>query len=79
MLVEDCDRSRTPVRDNSPHFPVFEEFKGASYEPVDLDWALVLFTARRLMLIRRHFDSGNDHPPTLQATGTLPEGPLRPA
>lgn len=31
MLVEDCDGSRTPVRDNSPHFPVFEEFKGASY------------------------------------------------
>lgn len=31
MLVEDAPLSRSRVRDNSPHFPVFEEFKGASY------------------------------------------------
>jgi len=31
MLVEDCDRSRSPVRDKTPHFPVFPEFDGASY------------------------------------------------
>lgn len=31
MLVEDCERSRSPVRDTSPHFPVFPEFQGASY------------------------------------------------
>lgn len=31
MLVEDADRSRLPVRDSSPHFDVFEEFKEASY------------------------------------------------
>jgi len=31
MLVEDAPRSRTPVRDRSPHFPVREEFQGASY------------------------------------------------
>lgn len=31
MMVEDAPESRSPVRDNSPHFPVFEEFKGASY------------------------------------------------
>ncbi|MFA6311634.1 MAG: PaeR7I family type II restriction endonuclease [Sterolibacterium sp.] len=31
MLVEDAPTSRSPVRDASPHFPVFEEFKGASY------------------------------------------------
>ncbi|NTW89077.1 MAG: restriction endonuclease [Desulfobulbaceae bacterium] len=31
MLVEDASKSQSPVRDNSPHFPVFEEFKGASY------------------------------------------------
>lgn len=31
MLVEDAPESCSPVRDNSPHFPVFEEFKGASY------------------------------------------------
>lgn len=31
MMVEDAPKSRSPVRDSSPHFPVFEEFKGASY------------------------------------------------
>lgn len=31
MLVEDAQSSRTPVRDASPHFPVFAEFQGASY------------------------------------------------
>lgn len=31
MMVEDAPRSRNPVRDSSPHFPVFKEFKGASY------------------------------------------------
>ena len=31
MLVEDAHESRTPVRDTSPHFPVFPEFRNASY------------------------------------------------
>lgn len=31
MLVEDAQKSRSPVKDRSPHFPVFEEFKEASY------------------------------------------------
>jgi hypothetical protein len=31
MLVEEAPESRSSVKDNSPHFPVFEEFKGASY------------------------------------------------
>jgi hypothetical protein len=31
MLLEDCDRSRSPVKVNAPHFPVFSEFNGASY------------------------------------------------
>ena len=31
MLVEDCAASRAPVRDAEPHFPVFPEFKRASY------------------------------------------------
>lgn len=31
ILVEDCPRSRCPVRERSPHFPVFPEFQGASY------------------------------------------------
>jgi hypothetical protein len=31
ILVEDHEKSRKPVRENSPHFEVFEAFKGASY------------------------------------------------
>ena len=31
MLLEDCAGSRLPVQDNSPHFDVFPEFRGASY------------------------------------------------
>jgi type II restriction enzyme len=31
MLVEDAEESWSPVRDAAPHFPIFDEFKGASY------------------------------------------------
>ncbi len=31
MLLEDCKKSRTPVRCEEPHYPVFPEFRGASY------------------------------------------------
>jgi hypothetical protein len=31
MLLEDCDRSRSPVKVATPHFPVFPEFREASY------------------------------------------------
>lgn len=31
MMVEDAPQSRSPVKDRSPHFPVFPEFQGASY------------------------------------------------
>jgi hypothetical protein len=31
MLLEDCDRSRSPVKVAEPQFPVFPEFRGASY------------------------------------------------
>ena len=31
MLVEDASKSRSPIRDASPNFPVFPEFIGASY------------------------------------------------
>ncbi len=31
MLVEDAPQSRAPVKDRSPHFPIFAEFEGASY------------------------------------------------
>ena len=31
MLLEECDDSTKPVRCDQPHFPVFEEFRDASY------------------------------------------------
>ncbi|MDP3062911.1 MAG: PaeR7I family type II restriction endonuclease [Chloroflexota bacterium] len=31
FLLEDCSRSRSPVKVNEPHFPVMTEFRGASY------------------------------------------------
>jgi hypothetical protein len=31
MLVEDAPESRSEIKDSSKHFPIFEEFKGASY------------------------------------------------
>lgn len=31
MLLEDCPRSRAPVKVAEPHFPVFPEFRDASY------------------------------------------------
>lgn len=31
MLVEDAPASRSPVKDKSPHFPIFREFQNASY------------------------------------------------
>lgn len=31
MMVEDAPGSRSAVRDQSPHFPIFKEFKDASY------------------------------------------------
>jgi len=31
MVVEDAQGSRVPVKDKSPHFPVFPDFVGASY------------------------------------------------
>jgi hypothetical protein len=31
MLLEDCDESNKPVDVNEPHFPIFPEFRDASY------------------------------------------------
>lgn len=31
MLLEDCEKSRRPVTDRSPYFPMFEEISGACY------------------------------------------------
>jgi len=32
ILIEDAPGSRSPVRDSAPHFKVFKEFQGASYQ-----------------------------------------------
>ena len=31
MVLEDCEKSRSPVADKSPHFPIFPEFSKAFY------------------------------------------------
>jgi type II restriction enzyme len=31
IMLEDCEKSRQPVKDNCPNFPLFPEFQGASY------------------------------------------------
>jgi hypothetical protein len=31
FLLEDCERSQSPVSVSEPHFPVFPDFRGASY------------------------------------------------
>lgn len=31
LILEDCEKSNTPVRVNEPHFRVFSEFRNASY------------------------------------------------
>lgn len=31
MMLEDCDKSRSPVKENCHNFPIFPEFRGASY------------------------------------------------
>jgi hypothetical protein len=31
MVLEDCPRSREPVKNSEPHFKTFREFRGASY------------------------------------------------
>jgi hypothetical protein len=33
MQLEDCDRSRAPIKTVAPHFAVFPEFRGASLSP----------------------------------------------
>lgn len=60
MLLEDCPKSNMPVRDESPHFPVFSEFKAASY-------------AQRYNILCRKLiqDSSIRLPPSLHPRGVL--------
>jgi len=50
FLLEDCPRSRSPVRVNEPHFDVFPDFKHASYAR-----RYELFC--RKLVLERHYDA----------------------
>jgi hypothetical protein len=58
MLIEETGRSTSPVRDKSPHFPIFPEFESASYiKRYDLLCGKLikeqLYTAATLIATRR--------------------------
>lgn len=74
MLLEDCPGSRLPVRDRSPHFPIFQEFESASYaQRYDiLCRKLVreqLYTTASLLLAARSSASNGKHTEISEMTG----------
>jgi type II restriction enzyme len=74
MMVEDAAKSRSPVRDSSPHFPVFEEFKGASYlERYDLLCQRLvqerLYTAASVVAAERSAVDSGDYSQLSSMTG----------
>lgn len=64
MMLEDCEASRSAVRDKSPHFRLFPEFSGASYaDRYNIMCRKLmqenLYTTASLILSPRHaFESG---------------------
>ncbi len=52
FVLEDCDKSRLPVKVSEPHFQVFPEFKNSSYSK---RYELLL----RKLLLERHYDSAS--------------------
>lgn len=50
FLLEDCEKTRRPLRSEEPHFPVLEDFRGASYAE---RYELLL----RRMVIERHYSA----------------------
>ncbi len=65
ILVEDAPKSRAPVRDTSPHFPIFEDFTNTSYlERYDLLCRKLtyerLYTAASLIVSPRNSTAYND-------------------
>ena len=76
FLLEDHTRSTRPVRNNEPHFGVFNEFKGASYAK---RYELL---CRRLVLERKYtsacfLTSKRPKPEGSTADGTERRGPSR--
>jgi hypothetical protein len=73
ILVEDAAGSRSPVRDKSPHFPVFKEFEGASYlKRYDVLCQRLmqeqLYSAAALMTSPRGASQTGDHAPMSDMT-----------
>ncbi|ELV7529417.1 restriction endonuclease, partial [Edwardsiella ictaluri] len=67
MMVEDAPESRRAVRDQAPHFPVFQEFSGASYlrrydllcqklTQEQLYTSAAVITAERESILTGHYD-----------------------
>ena len=50
FLLEDCDKTRRPLRSKEPHFPVLDDFREASYA---VRYELLL----RRMVIERHYSA----------------------
>ncbi len=74
MLLEDAPGSRTPVENQSPNFPVFPEFRGASYTDryTILCRKLVqeqLYTAAAVILSPRSAREGGDFTETADLAG----------
>jgi len=74
MLVEDTRRSRSPVKDAEPHFSVFPEFKGASYQ---MRYELLcrrmvqekLYTAAAVIASSRSAEGSGEYRELSEATG----------
>ena len=74
MMVEDAPKSRSPVKDTSPHFPVFAEFKNASYlERYDLLCQKLvqeqLYTTANLITSKRNAASSGEFSEMSAMTG----------
>jgi len=66
MMVEDAEESRSPIKETSQHFPIFKEFKNASYlERYDLLCQRLvqeqLYTAAALLAAPRTADLTGDY------------------
>jgi type II restriction enzyme len=77
IMVEDAPKSRSPVRDSSPHFPVFEDFQGASYlKRYDLLCSRLvqeqLYTAATIIASERSAAETGDYSQLSAMTGLKP-------
>jgi len=52
FVLEDCDKSNTPVKVSEPHFKVFPEFNGASYSK---RYEILI----RKLLLERHYNGAS--------------------